>query len=186
MTVSRGHQFSDEELWELVTKNKEFLTSVGEWNQYAKTNKLPHSQTLIKRLGKWNEIKRRLNIERNEQHRPIKYSKEELIELLKQHKNAFKNIYEWNQYAKRNKLPDYNIFRRYLGDKMIMELTGYSFGNYTKDQIKEIILHYFPFSAPTVGEWQAVGREENIPSASTIIRVFGSWNEMKKQVYSDK
>lgn len=182
MNLNRKQRFTDEELWKIISKHKQALTSVGEWNQYAKKYSLPHSQTLIQRLGSWNIIKERLNIQINEQHRPRKYGEKELLEILENHGNAYTNIHSWNTYARQHKLPTHGVFERYLGLERLEELTDFK-SEYTKKDLKKVILEYFPEKPPTVNEWKIVSRDKKLPSFTTIIRRFGSWNTMKAYVY---
>ena len=182
MNLSRKLRFTDEDLWQIISKHRQALTSVGGWNQYAKEHGLPHSQTLIQRLGSWNLIKERLNIQLNEQHRPRKYEEKELLEVLKKHRDQYTNIYNWNMYAKQHKLPTHGVFERYLGLERLEELTGFK-SEYTKKDLKKIILEHFPEKPPTVNDWKGVSKDKNLPSFTTIIRRFGSWNTMKAHVY---
>lgn len=180
--MSRKQKFSDKELWEIASKHKEAFTSVEGWNQYAKENGLPHSQTFIQRFGSWNTIKEKLNLDTNNQHRPVKYQINELNSIIREHKEALTSINSWNQYAQRHNLPSYDVFERHLGAEQIEEITQYK-THLTQNDLKKIILSHFPESPPTVSDWKALSETKRVPSFSTIIRKFGSWKEMKRKVY---
>lgn len=181
--MGKSYHYSDEELWGILKKHKDAITSVAAWNRYAKKHKLPHSQTFINRFGSWNEIKKKLNLNINQQHRPSKYSKEELYEILRKHNNAYKNIYQWNQYAKKHKLPSHDVFVRHLGLKELESIVGVSFSGYSIENIAKQIREHFPHKPPTVDEWKRLSRTKKLVSESTIISKFGSWNNMKSYVY---
>jgi len=155
---------------------------VGKWNDYAKANSLPHSQTFIQRFGSWNNIKERLNLELNSQHRPQKYEQNELMVILNEHKGAYKSINAWNQYASKHKLPTHQVFEKYLGLDVIEEITGLQ-TELSKDFLKNHIKEHFPNRPPTITEWNNIAKEKSVVSSSTIVRRFGSWNNMKAHVY---
>lgn len=180
--MSRKQKFTDEELWELATKHKQAMTSVSEWNRYAKTQGLPHSQTMIQRFGSWNEIKEKLELEVNHQYRPQKYDRDELLAILKEHKTAYTNIYAWNQYAIKHKLPTHQVFEKYLGLETLELLTELK-PVLSKESVKRQIKEYFPERPPTVMQWLNLSKQSSVVSTSTIIRYFGSWNNMKAHVY---
>ncbi|MDQ0273489.1 hypothetical protein [Cytobacillus purgationiresistens] len=180
--MSRGQQFSDKELWKIVESNKNALGSVGGWDVYAKEQKLPRAQTIIKRLGKWNEIKDKLDIRTYDQNRPLKYTKEELIEILIQHKHFFKNSYQWNVYASEHNLPTFKVFETYLGKVKMEEILEkpLSIG---MNEIADMIKTHFPSQPPTYAEWNELAKVQPVVSTSTIIRYFNGWNNMKARVY---
>lgn len=180
--LSKRQRYTDDELIELAKKHHEYLTSVGKWNEYARKRNLPHSSTFIQRFGGWNILKERLELETNEQHRPQKYSTEELISILSEHKNAYTNIFSWNQYAMKHKLPTHWVFERHLGIEKIQQITGMKL-RYTKENLKELIRQQFPEKPPSVNQWNERIKQINLPSAATIIRKFGSWKQMKYYVY---
>ncbi len=183
MKLARKEKFTDEALWKIALTYKHEFTSVTSWNHFAKEKGLPHSQTFIQRFGKWNELKEKLNVKSNKQHRPQKYERDELITILAAHKGAFRTIHAWNQYANKNKLPSANVFERHLGAEEIERITGYQ-SQLSEASYKEIILKHFPNSPPTVSQWKNLSKDESdLPSFSTIIRKFDSWEKMKRVVY---
>ncbi|MFP7442628.1 MULTISPECIES: hypothetical protein [Bacillus] len=182
--MARIQRFSDEDLWSIALKHSSSFTSVGEWNTYAKEHGLPHSQTFIQRLGSWNGIKERLNLNVNMQHRPVKYEVDELISILKKHKEAYKSVSAWNQYASKHKLPTHKVFEKYLGIEQLEKMTGLT-QSYTLKSLREEILNYFPDRPPTYAEWNELTKNKPIVSSSTIVRHFGSWSNMKARIYKE-
>ncbi|WP_028393966.1 hypothetical protein [Bacillus cihuensis] len=176
---------SDEELLKIAEEHKDKITSVNKWNQYAKENKLPHSQTFILRFGSWNDLKAKLNLETNRQHRPFKYGVEELKSILKEHSKEYTSINHWNQYAIEHKLPTHSVFERHLGLLMLEELTPFR-DRVSKENLKDVILMHFPDSPPTMTEWTMVAKDMGLPSTSTITRCFGKWKDMKEYIYRPK
>lgn len=182
--MKKALKFTDEELWDKLKKNKRALSSVREWNEYAKANSLPHSQTLIKRFGSWNELKKAMELEVNGQHRPQKYDAEELKTIIENHKEAYKSINAWNQYAKQHQLPSHQVFERYLGLKELEGMLNTQFV-LTKEHVCKQIKEHFPDKSPTVSQWIHLSKGTKVVSSSTIIRLFGSWRKMKYQVYRE-
>lgn len=179
----RTERFSNEDLWNIIKKHKNAFTVVREWNDYARENGLPHAQTIIKRLGNWNSIKNALKINTNNNHRPLKYEVEELLKILQEHKAAYKTMYDWNQYAIQNKLPTHQVFEKYLGIEKLEELIEHPL-MLSKELIKNQIKGHFPDGPPTVTEWKVLSEtNKSVVAASTIIRYFNSWSNLKYEVY---
>lgn len=169
---------------ELLQNHKEYLTSAREWNEYRKENNLPHSQTLIKKFGSWNAVKESIGTERvNERHRPVKYNKETVINILKEHGRHLTTKLDWDKYAKEHKLPNYTVLFKRLSDEEIYDLTGYR-RVFSKELLVQIIKDYYPTTPPTIREWRELAKiEKSAPSASLIIVHFGSWKGMIESIY---
>lgn len=172
--------FSDDELLKIANEHRVHFTSTRKWNEYARKNGLPHHQTFIQRFGSWNDVKEKLGLQTNNQYRPLKYSKTELLKILSEHSKAYTSINAWNMYAKKHQLPTHGVFERQLGINQLEELTPF---NSKEIDLKELILTYFPIHPPTVTEWKDLSKNISVPHYMTIIRKFGSWNLMKNQVY---
>lgn len=175
-------QISDDELLSIARQHKEQLKSVKHWNEYRKGKGLPHSQTFISRFGTWNAFKEQLSLEINEQNRPQIFSDEELMDILKKYKNQYIGIKEWDQFAERHGFPTHALFLQRLGMDKVYELTGYT-SQWTTEQLKQLILMHFPNTPPTQSDWNSLSSKVRLPSYLTVIRRFGSWNNMKHAVY---
>ena len=175
-------QISDEELLSIAEQHKSHITSVKKWNEYSIANGLPHSQTFISRFGTWNRFKKKLSLDVNNQHRPQTFTDKELIAILKKHKKHYTSIGNWDSYADQHNLPKHALVLDRLGMDRIYKLTGFT-SQWTKEQLEELILHHFPDKPPTQNDWNALSSQVNLPSYLTVIRRFGSWNNMKHSVY---
>ena len=182
MSRNRKSLYDKETLINLLTPHKEHLTSTGAWNQYSKQHNLPHSATLIKYFGSWNEAKSAFSLEQLNAHRPVKYTEEELRFLLDQYHDKFSTINDWNVYASDNNLPSFQTFERYLGREWIEEKTGMVL-EWNEEKLKKVIKLYFPDNPPTVVQWNVLAKDKNLPTHMTIVRHFNSWAIMKHRVY---
>lgn len=169
---------------EMLKPHRESLTSAREWNAYSKENGLPHSQTLIGKFGSWNSVKVAAGVSQvNAGHRPVKYDKAKVKEVLKEHGKHLTSKLAWDKYANEQKLPHYTIIFERLTDEEVFELTNYR-RTYTKEIISQTVKKYYPATPPTFREWQELAKKEDgIPSASLIIVRFGSWKKMINDVY---
>ncbi len=167
------------EYLEMITPHKEHLTSIGHWNEYRKNKDLPHAQTLIKCFGSWNSLKEILSLEQNNQSRPMKYTDEDLINLLQKYKHKYTSATEWDLFAEEQNIPKHYLFLDRLGAEELQKYTGIV-SRWTDDSIRAVILQYFPDRPPTTREWLLLSETEKVPSKMTIIRHFGSWNAMKE------
>lgn len=169
---------------ELLAPHKEQLTSTRKWNNYRTHHDLPHSQTLIRQFGSWNEVKEALDIkEVNERHRPIKYDADKVRAVLKEHGEHLKSMQQWNAHATEHHLPNYAVLFDRLSEDEVFELTGYR-KTFNQETLSQVIKKHFPDSAPTIRRWEELANtDSNIPSASLIILHFGSWKKMKRKVY---
>lgn len=177
-------KYTKDDLIELLRGHKEHITSISNWNQYRADKSLPHAQTIISHFGSWNAFKDVLNLEKNQQNRPQKYSDEELLSILEKHKEQYSSVAAWDQFAENNNLPKHFIFLDRVGPDVLFEKVGYV-SKWTHDNIKSAILSQFPDSPPTQAEWHAITKVfKNLPGYMTIIRQYGGWNQMKEKLYS--
>ncbi|MEK4247858.1 hypothetical protein MKZ20_21480 [Psychrobacillus sp. FSL K6-2684] len=184
MGRNRKNLYDKDSLLLLLQEHKEHLTSTKAWNEYAKQHQLPHSSTLIKNFGSWNLTKEAFSLEQAKAHRPVKYTSEQLLEILDNYKSKFTNIYDWNMFASENQLPTFQTFERYLGKEFMEEQTGAGGTiKWDEDKLKELIKSNFPSKPPTVKEWNLLAKEKQLPTHMTIIAYFNSWNLMKHRVY---
>lgn len=182
MGRNRKNLYDKENLLTLLTPYKANLTSVKAWNEFSKQHNLPHSATLIKNFGSWNQVKEALSLDQSKAQRPVKYSAEELLILLDRYHEKFTTINDWNAFASENELPSYPTFERYLGREEIERKTGLVL-NWDEKKLKSVIKEHFPDKAPTISQWNAIAKEYSLPTHMTIVRHFNSWSIMKARVY---
>lgn len=163
-------------LW-IGNQHKEHFTTMTHWNEYAKENKLPSSQAYISRFGSWDKTKKELNLKPSN----IGYTKEEIVDVIKEHRTKFTSAFKWNQYAKENKLPYYHTITEYFDWRTVKKMAKVKTHNYTKDELLEIAMkHREYFTSMTT--WNNYAREANLPSAMGYVRAFGSWKRSKHEI----
>lgn len=110
--------------------------------------------------------------------------KQALLELLKQHKEKLTTVEEWNEYARKHKLPLFDNIRYHFGSwsnlKKELGLTV-SIRAYKRDELEIIALQYKEkFLRKSI--WDEFSKENKLPASATFIKAFGSWNQVKEFV----
>jgi hypothetical protein len=175
--------YTEHELLEIVEHYKEHLTSARQWNVFADKLNLPKSITLIKRFGSWSTLKQLFNLPESS-YAPISstYSKNEVIQALKEHGKHYTNRQEWDSYAKEHSLPTYKTIRNYLTyDEMKSFVKS---KNYSKKELIDIALKHREYFT-TVKKWNEHAKEHDLPSSVTYHRHFGSWKKAKFSVFTN-
>lgn len=177
-------RYTDEELLELARGHKQYITSTGAWEKYRKDSKqqLPHSQTFVSRFGSWNGFKEKLSLAVNEQNRPVKYTDEYLYDTLTRYGKQYTSVNDWNRFAEANDLPSHRVFILRLGEDVLYEKVGFV-SEWTTEKLKKLIRNHFPDAPPTRRAWDSLQLSTMKPSYQTIVRRFGSWQQMKYYVY---
>lgn len=111
--------------------------------------------------------------------------KEELIAILENHKKHITTVKEWERYSKKNDLPSsvsliYH-FRSWNELKKALNLPVFSVAAYDDEDLKKIALEHKNHLA-TKRKWDAYYKERGLPSSSTLLKVFGTWNNLKEFV----
>lgn len=108
--------------------------------------------------------------------------KSELINLLKKHKNQLTTVKEWEKYSKNNNLPSSVSLIYYFGSwnklKKVLNLPVNSVRSYDDEALKQIALEHRDHLS-TKRIWDAYYKEKGLPSSSTFLKVFGTWNNLK-------
>jgi hypothetical protein len=112
-----------------------------------------------------------------------KYTKQQLLDIAKQHIENFTSAEKWNDYAKKMQLPNVTCYKRYFGSwnkiKTLLNIPTYTStqknNKYSTNQLINI-LQSNQSIAIKQSYWQAYAKDHNLPSYETIITRFGSWN----------
>jgi hypothetical protein len=162
-----------EELIKLLQPHKEKLTTVKEWDVYAKEYRLPSSFNLIYQFESWTNVKKALGLTAKK----ASYSLEELQNIAKKHKKFMQSKQQWDKYSKENGLPASATFIKAYGKwSTLKEQIG--LGNekrkrdlYSKDDIKMILKkhaeHYLNRK-----QWDEYAKEKKLPTYKTIKKHF--------------
>lgn len=175
--------YTRQDLLAIVNQYQNQFTSIKNWDAFRRQKKLPHSQTFIAHFGSWNEVKSLAGLPSNKQARPQKFSSEYLLKLLEEHPDKFSSIKRWNEYAAIHSLPGYHVFADRIPSEQLQLYTGKQ-RTWNRNNLEKVIKEQFPDSPPTVNEWKAAyENNSSLPTNTTIIRKFGSWNQMKYELY---
>jgi hypothetical protein len=185
MSDLKKHQ----ELINTLMKHKNFLTTVKQWDVYAKKNGLPLSSTLIKRFDSWNNLKEILGAEIKRKKR--NYTKEDLLEIAKKHNRYFQSKGVWDSYARENDLPSSFTFINVFGSwNTIKELIGFEGKQkrkrdiYSKEQLLKI-LNEHGHQIKNRKQWDDYAKEHNLPTYKTLRKHF-SWEEILSLAKKEK
>lgn len=72
------------------------------WDDFVEgqDNLLPTSTALITYFGSWNEVKKKNQLGTNDNHRPNKYTDQELFSIVKEHEAIIYSPRKWDAYRK--------------------------------------------------------------------------------------
>lgn len=178
--IPRKRRYNNEELILIINRYRDQLISARKWDSFAKRYTLPTSDTLIKNLGKWSNIKEQLELPPAA---PVKetYTKEQIIEVLKNHGKKYENPRSWNKYANEHSLPIYQTIRKYLSYEEMKPFIN-SKRNYTKEELSTIAIRYREYFT-TSKKWDNFAKENDLPTYLTYYRRFGSWRKAKGEIF---
>ncbi|MGE6756047.1 hypothetical protein ACQKFO_21840 [Rossellomorea sp. NPDC071047] len=179
--IPRKNKYSREELSLIINKYREQLISARKWDSFAKQYALPTSDTLIKKLGKWSNIKSQLELP---QASPVRetnvYTKQQIIDVLTEHGKEYENPRSWDKYANEHSLPIYQTIRKHLSYEEMKPFIN-SKRNYSTEELSEIAIRYREYFT-TSKKWDAFAKENNLPTSLTYYRRYGSWRKAKGEI----
>lgn len=169
-----------EEFKKILEKHKKHITTVRQWDLYAKKHTLPSSQSLISVFGSWTMLKEELGLKDTDR-------KTELIEIASKHLDMFTTIERWNKYAKENDIPNGYTYIAYFGswnavkDKLNLSYsTPYPSAEEKKEEMISVLKeHGTEYKDRT--EWDKYAKEHSLPTYKTIRRYL-SLQEVKEIV----
>lgn len=175
-------KYSKKELLKIAKNHSKYFTTYSKWNEYASKHGLPVSTTFLTHFDSWNDVKNCLNI-------PVsspnwrKYSKEEIIKIIKEHKEHFTSKLKWDEYSKENKLPDYRTIRNYFSWEEVQKMANVKVKhNYSHEELLKIARNHAPYFT-TMKRWDEYAKENSLPSSMNYYRKFGSWNHVKAKLF---
>ncbi|MCM3443618.1 MULTISPECIES: hypothetical protein [Metabacillus] len=173
-----------EELIEIAKEHIHALTTVENWNKYAKEKKLPNGYTYISHFGSWNAFKEKLNLSPSTPYPSKLEKKKEIISILKEHGAKYEDRTSWDKYANEEDLPTYKTIRNYLTFEEIKEIVPKEIKyNYSKTELIKIAKKHSDYFT-SMGKWNEYAKENQLPNSATYHRKFGSWKKAKVEVYN--
>lgn len=171
---------SDEtDLLKLLRPHSNHLTSVRNWNAYAKDHNLPSAPTLIRKFESWNALKTELELGVNNKI----YTKEELLSIAREHSIHVTTYQDWNEYSKEHGLPASSTFAREfeswnaLKEEIELPVSSVNWRKYSKDEIEQIIKEN-EGKFETKDKWNEYATKNKLPVYQTIMNYF-TWNEVQ-------
>lgn len=179
----RREPYSKEELTEIALKHKGHMLSKRIWDEYATLHDLPSAQTFINSFGKWSDIKASVGI-KSELTKPCTYTKSQLKDILKRHGKNYESRFQWDAYAKENKLPTYQTLRKHFTYEEILKIVKKTRSLKGKlltieDLIKVGLEHKAVFFSASMTKWDDYVEGKNLPKSNTYHKKFGSWKRAK-------
>lgn len=161
------------ELIKKLEEHKDHITTVKEWDDYAKENNLPPSVTLIYKFGTWNSLKSALKV-------PIisrTYNEEELKNIALAHKEYMISKKVWDSYYKESGLPSSSTFIKRFGQwNNIKKIIGFSTERrrsdlYSKEEIRNILKEHAE-NFENRKQWDEYAKTHRLPTYKTIKKHF--------------
>lgn len=175
-----------DELKELIQPHKEMVTTVKEWDVYAKKHGLPSSTKLIYQFKSWTNVKNELGLVAKK----ASYTLEELEQIAKTHKNYMQSKPMWDKYSKENGLPAsatfINAYKKWSNLKEQIGLGNIKIKreSYRKDDIKTILKEHAG-QYLNREQWDEYAKEKKLPTYKTIKKHF-EYNEILQIVGKSK
>ncbi|MFJ6414406.1 hypothetical protein ACIQLG_16625 [Terribacillus saccharophilus] len=181
--VGTENKYTSKKLLEIAKLNKEHLTSRRKWDDFASENSLPRSQIFIDKFSSWNNLKQKLDLPTLTKRSDL-YTKEDIVNILKQHGANLESRQQWDVYAHENNLPTYKTLRKHFTWDEILTLANRNkISHLTKDDLIDIsIKHFKVFGSASITTWNDYARKNKVPSSYSFIRNFGSWKKAKIEI----
>lgn len=171
-------------LLKIARDYKEYFTSAKKWDKFAKEHQLPTSRQYIHHFDTWNQAKQAANLPLSDrkEYTKHKYTKEDLIQIIKEHKDQFTSKADWNEYAKEKGLPHYETFwynNIFWND--ILNIAGKPSKVYSSEELLRIAEeHRDYFISRKV--WDEFAKKHDLPNSYQYIKAFGNWIDVKNRV----
>ncbi|MDO6657376.1 hypothetical protein [Anaerobacillus sp. 1_MG-2023] len=114
----------------------------------------------------------------------MKLGEEELIQLLKPHKQAMTTVRAWDEYSDTHNLPRSITLIKRFGSwnktKQLLEISKIrQREKYTRNELIHIGKEHINYFS-TKRNWEKYASEQHLPSPQTFINEFGSWNSTRE------
>jgi hypothetical protein len=164
-----------EMLLEIIKQHKQHMTSVTEWDVYAKEHKLPPSYKLIYHFDSWSNVKDALDLPQLKK----TYTFEELEMIAIENKQYFLRKSIWDKYSKEHGLPASSTFINAEGFgswKKVQEHIGLENEKrkndlYSKDDIETILKEHAKHYINRT-QWDEYAKEHKLPTYKTLKKHF--------------
>lgn len=171
-------KMTKEEIIELLQNHKDNLTTRRKWDAYAKKHELPSSTVLISYFDSWNDCKAHFGL--NPSKKPIKYTPEKIIELVKDHKEYLINKKTWNAYAKKHDLPSYETINANMSWNELKRRLNVKSKVMEDDELIFIAKSHRDYFT-TMSQWDVYAKLHDLPRSITYHRRFG-WEKVKEMI----
>ncbi len=187
--MKKKRMYTKKELIDIGRKHQEHMTTIQNWNQYAKGKGLPSSIPFINQFSSWNNAKREIGVHVNH----MKYTRNEIINTIEEHPEPFqkKGIQQaWEKYRKEymnkhpssSSLPTYATILKYVTPEAIRRLSkGYS-GRLTKEELINVAKNHQSYFT-SKRQWDQHAGEYNLPTSNSYIYAFGKWAVAKREIF---
>ncbi|KZE68000.1 hypothetical protein AWM68_17670 [Fictibacillus phosphorivorans] len=161
-------------LKDLVYPHKENLTTVKQWDGYAKEHGLPSSQVLIYNFGTWTEVKKSFSLSKV---RRSSYTTDELKKIALEHKEHFCSLLKWDVYARKHGYPVSATYIKAFGSwsnsKKQIGITPEikKSDTYSKEDIKSILKQHAN-NYLNRRQWDEYAKENKLPTYKTLKKHF--------------
>ncbi|NRD81009.1 hypothetical protein HPT25_27190 [Bacillus sp. BRMEA1] len=166
-----------EEYKKQLLKHKEHITTVRNWDVYAREHGLPSSHLLITAFESWKKVKEEIGIKEVDREK-------ELINIASNHKNHFTTVNNWNNYAREHNLPNaftyISHFDSWNSAKEKLNLSPTSPYPSKEEKKEEMIAVLKEHGSQYIDrtEWDKYAKTHNLPTYKTI-RNYLTFEEVK-------
>jgi hypothetical protein len=176
----KKHSYSIHELEEIALQHKTKFIRKNIWDSYSKEHKLPASSTFIKAFGSWQNVKKHIGLEVEKRKKDL-YTKEDIKKILIEHGKHYENRKQWDEYAKKHKLPTYKTLKKHFDYEEILSIVQKT-PKTKEDYLKIAKEHKEIFLRSSMKQWDEYAKANNLPSSFIYYKAFGSWNKAKNEL----
>ncbi|WP_058306269.1 hypothetical protein [Gracilibacillus massiliensis] len=177
-------RYSEQELINIAQNHKKHFTSKRKWREYALNNDLPSELIYIQHFDSWNKAKEIVGEPLSRETNPIKYSKEDVTQIIKKNRSYFTSREDWDKYASYNKLPSYLTIKKYFSWEEVMNIAGVPVQyKYTEEELKKMLQkEHKKFLTSSIREWNEYAKDNHYPTSIVFIKRFKTWNQAKEAI----
>jgi hypothetical protein len=165
----------------VAQKYPQYLNSQKEWDAFAESHDLPISATYKNHFSSWSKVVEMVTGKKVEEKR---YTKEELLSILSEHKAYLITQETWKQYAQQNDLPSVNTIVNHFGSfneaKRQLSLKKIQKREFTKEELWEIALQHKEMFH--LSFWNFYATTYHLPTETAFINHFGSFKAVQDQL----
>ena len=173
---------SKEELLKLLIEFKNKYGHVPKIEDFRNNPKLPSATSYFNKFGSWNKALEKASLEINVKKN---YTKDELINSLKDLSKRLGRVPTSNELGKKNNMPDRSVFEDRFGSwNNALIQSGLKINKTYRKWTKQEIINWLKYKYDELGKTPGIrdfDKDPKTPGKNTVRKVFGNWTNALRQ-----